>query len=97
MGLFRHLADIAGLDTYLKEVPGHGLFGYSFIPVVYAGKTNKIPIFDFFDDINIFDPVFPAFYAVTFHHDPPMGPPLYNIGEKNRLLKSFGTGKGLLW
>jgi hypothetical protein len=51
----------------------YGLFGGFLISIVYAGKTDKVPIFDFPDDIDEFNPVIPALYAVTFHHDPPMG------------------------
>jgi hypothetical protein len=89
-GLFRHFVDIACFKADIEKVMGHGLFDYFFISVVYTGKTDKITIFDFFDDIDEFNPVIPALYAVTFHHnDPPMGLPYISFGRKNRSLKPF--------
>jgi hypothetical protein len=83
MGIFCHFVDIACFKADIEKMMGDGLFGCFFMPVVYAGKTNKIAIFDFFDDIDEFNPVIPALYAVTFHHSPPMGvSPYYHRREK---------------
>jgi hypothetical protein len=54
-------------------MPGHGFFADFRVPAVHAGKTDKIPVFDLFDDFDVLGLAGPALYAVTFHHDPPIG------------------------
>jgi hypothetical protein len=54
-------------------MPRHGFFADFFAPVKDAGQADKIPVFDLFDDFDVFYPTGPAFYAITFHHDPPTG------------------------
>jgi hypothetical protein len=54
-------------------MPGHGIFGDFFVSVAQTGYADKVPVFDFFDNINIFNAAGPAFYAITSHHHPPNG------------------------
>jgi hypothetical protein len=85
------LVDVAGFKADVKEMPGHGFFAYFFISVAQAGQTDKVAVFDLFNDLNVLYPAGPALYAVTFHQS---SGPLWNylvsnIGFYNTALEVF--------
>jgi len=70
--------DITGFDTHIKEMPGHGVFDDTLVPVAYPGKADPVALFVFPDYIEIFNFACPAPNAVTLHVEPP-----YRTAGKN--------------
>jgi hypothetical protein len=77
-------------------MPCHGFFYDSLIPVGDSGQPDEKTVFDFPDDVQIFDFAFPAFDAVPFHTStlgtkvsPTLAGFLQNPGEFCRKLLQF--------